>query len=295
MLYPSSAYLVSNDASFHRFQSSFDRSPFAFAHQFQSLEQFSYDALVRLARRVSGKPKRWYVEEGETLPETGWSGGQGNHSLLEVLENIASNHSLVILKRVHEEPEYGEILNHLEEELSRLTGIDIASRYSDPIMTVLINSPLRITPYHIDGEANLLMQVRGTKSVYIFDGEDHEVLPVAELEGFWSGNIRAPKYKRELQSRAWRFDLAPGDGVMNPVIFPHWVQNGPDVSISLSTNFKRVSDDKADAYRVNQRLRRIGLHPTEPGAAPSMDHMKGAIYRTARRVKRCVEHLSKTA
>ncbi len=295
MSFPSSAYLVSDDASLLRFQTCFDRSAFAFAHRFQSLDHFSYDALVQLARRVSGKPNRWYVEEGETLPEAGWTGGQGKHTLLECLEKIASNHSLVILKRVHEEPEYGEILNRLEDELSRLTGIDIASRYSDPIMTVLITSPLRITPYHIDGEANLLMQVRGTKSVYIFDGEDHEVLPVAELEGFWTGDIRAPKYKKELQSRSWRFDLAPGDGVMNPVIFPHWVQNGPEVSISLSTNFKRVSDDKADAYRVNRRLRRIGFHPMEPGEAPSVDHLKGAVYRTARRVKRCVEHLSKTA
>ncbi len=290
-----SPYLVNDSRSVQLFQTCFDRRPFAFNHRLLFAEQFSYDALLKLANRVSGKPSRWYVEEGDTLPENGWGSSAAGHTLNECLEGIASNRSLIILKRVHEEPEYGEILDNLKRELSSLTGIDISCRYSDPIMTILVTSPLRITPYHIDAEANLLMQLSGAKSVYIFDGEDHDVLPVGELEGFWSGDIRAPKYKKNLQSRAWNFEISPGDGVANPVIFPHWVQNGSEVSISLSVNFKRVTDDTADAYRVNRRLRKIGLHPTEPGAVPAVDHVKGTIYRTARRVKRCIDHLSKTA
>ena len=290
-----SPYLVSNTATKQLFQTSFDRRPFAFTHQIHLSEHFTHSALLKLADRVSNKPNRWYVEEGDTSPEKGWSPGPGGRTLVQCLEEIASNNSLVMLKRVNEEPEYKEILNSLEEELSGLTGIGIRSRYRDPVMTILITSPLRITPYHIDGEANLLMQARGTKSVYIFDGKDREVLPDAELEGFWSGDIRAPKYKKHLQSRAWRFDLSPGDGVLNPVIFPHWVQNGPEISISLSTNFKRVSDDTADTYRVNGRLRRFGLHPSVPGASPSVDHLKGSVFRTARTVKRAIDHLSKIA
>ena len=136
-----SAYLLSNAVSLQRFQTRFDRSPFAFTHQIQFSEHFSYDALLRLARRVSSKPNRWYVEEGDTLPENSWSNVSGRHTLLECLEEIAFSHSLVMLKRVNEEPEYKEILDHLEEELSRLTGIDIFSQYFDPLMDRLDHFP----------------------------------------------------------------------------------------------------------------------------------------------------------
>ncbi len=285
-------YLPGDAASEQHFCSGFDRDPFGFAHQLHRSPSFSYDALLDLAERVSVKPNRWYLDEGDTQPEKGWTVRSSSRTLVESLKEVADNHALIMLKRVQEEPEYQDILRVLEAELSRLTGIDIASRYRDGLMTILISSPKRVTPYHIDGEANLLMQMSGTKSVYIFDGNNREVLPSSELERFWSGDIHAPVYREHLQDRAWRFELAPGLGVSNPVIFPHWVQNGPEVSVSLSVNFKRCVDNAADAYRVNRQLRKFGLHPTEPGTAKFVDHTKGVVYRAARRVKRGLASLS---
>ncbi|HEX3940857.1 MAG TPA: hypothetical protein VHX11_05180 [Acidobacteriaceae bacterium] len=273
------------------FHSRFDCSPFPFDHLLHCSELFRFDALLALAKRVAGKQNRWYVEQGDTLPQRGWQPSATGRGLAESLEGIAENHSLVMLKRVNEEPEYGELLRRMIEELSDLTGIDVRSRYRDGLFTVLITSPLRVTPYHIDGEVTLLMQMHGRKSVYIFDGDDREVLPSAELEEFWSGNIYATRYKQDLQNRAWRFELAPGVGVTTPVAFPHWVQNGPEISISVSMNFKRVSDDRADAYRVNHHLRKLGMHPQEPGKHIAIDHAKGEIYRGARWVKKSLDHL----
>jgi hypothetical protein len=280
-------YLPGDAAAKQAFCSGFDRGAFSFAHQLHRSPSFCYDRLMDLAERVSAKPNRWYFDEGDTGPEKGWSvRNAGGRTLVEGLKKIADSRALIMLKRVQEEPEYQEILRALEAELSTLTGIDISSRYRDGLMTILISSPGRVTPYHIDGEANLLMQMRGTKAVYIFDGNNREVLSSSELEKFWSGDIHAPVYREHLQDRAWRFDLAPGLGVANPVIFPHWVQNGPEVSISLSVNFKRRVDDLADAYRVNRQLRKFGFHPTEPGTVKFVDRTKGVAYRTARRVKR---------
>lgn len=273
------------------FHTRFDRSPFAFEHLLHRSEYFRFDTLLALADRVSSKPNRWYVEAGDTRPQNGWNPRPTGRTLRESLEGIAENNSFVMLKRVHEEPEYGEILRALTGEVSELSGIDMSSRYRDALMTVIITSPGRVTPYHIDGEMNLLMQMQGSKSVYIFDGNDREILPTEELEGFWCGDIKAPLYKERLQSRAWRFELVPGAGVANPVTFPHWVQNGSEVSISLSTNFKRVVDNSADAYRVNRQLRRLGLHPSEPGKAALVDHAKGTMYRGARWMKKSLAHL----
>ena len=68
-----------------------------------------------------------------------------------------------------------------------------------------------------------------------------------ELEKFWSGeDTKAPKYREHLESKAWRFDVSTGTGVSNPVIFPHSVENGHVVWVSLSINFKRVVDTAAD-------------------------------------------------
>jgi hypothetical protein len=280
-----SSYLLVDTPSEQAFRTAFDEAPFAFAHALHLTGYFTLDALLRLASRVSQKANRWYIEEGDTAPKNGWGARSSDSTLIQSLEGIATNRSLVMLKRVHEDPEYQEILTTLEQELSRLTGTDMAARYRDGLMTVLITSPHRVTPYHIDGETNLLMQMMGTKSVYIFDGNDREILPAKELEGFWSGDIKAPVYKEHLQDRASRFELAPGNGVTNPVTFPHWVQNGPEVSISLSVNFKRILDNAADAYRINKQLRRLGVQPTDPGKLAIVDQTKGAVYRTARRLK----------
>jgi hypothetical protein len=279
-------YLFNEQASEQNFHANFDQSAFAFRHQLHTTGLFSFEAMLALADRVSSKSNRWYFEEGHTEPGKGWSARTNSQSLLECLQGIGDKHALVMLKRVHEEPEYNEILRALERELTRLTGIDMPARYRDGLMTIILTSPNRVTPYHIDGEANLLMQMSGSKSVYIFDGSDREILPVKELEGFWSGDIQAPQYRDHLQDRARRFELLPGIGVHNPVTFPHWVQNGPDVSISLSVNFKRRIDDAADAHRINRQLRKLGLYPVEPGKAKIVDHTKGVVYRAARQVKK---------
>ena len=278
-------YLVDTEGCRLSFRRNFDRMPFAFAHRLHTSDHFSLDALRDLAIRIGPKQNRWYVEEGDTQAKNGWGTPFTGRPLEESIANIGHHRSFVMLKRVQEDPEYEPILGGLQAELSDLLGIRVGSRYRDGLMTVLITSPDRVTPYHLDGEANLLMQIRGSKSVHIFDGNDREVVPGDELERFWSGDIKAPLYKRHLQDRASTFELVPGGGVTNPVAFPHWVQNGSQVSISLSVNFKRAIDDSADAHKVNRQLRRFGLKPLPPGRARILDHTKGVAYRTAKRVK----------
>jgi hypothetical protein len=281
--------LVSDSQTAILFEKKFDNAAFPFSHTLHNSPYFSYPALIDLSNLLQTRPNRFHIEEDDTVPGNGWSLRQAHKSLQENLTEIADTHSFIMLKRVHEEPEYAQILQECVTELSDLTKTDIRRHYRDGLMTILITSPYRVTPYHIDSEANLLMQMQGSKFVYIFDGNDREILPAAELERFWTGDIKAATYREHLQDRAWQFELKPGSGVHNPVIFPHWVQNGPEVSISLSINFKRVTDNAADAFRINSRLRRVGLHPKEPGKLQMIDHTKGMVYRTFRNVKHTVD------
>jgi hypothetical protein len=84
-------------------------------------------------------------------------------------------------------------------------------------------------------------------------------------------------YKKELQNRAKAFNLLPGGGVHIPVNAPHWVQNGGDFSVSLSVNFTHKDSERANAYRANFFLRKLGLNPTPPGQSHFRDAAKGAV------------------
>jgi hypothetical protein len=287
-------YIASDSDTQSLFRNEFDRKPFRFQHTLHHFPIFSMDAMAELAVRLSSKHGRCYFDLGDAKAKDGWSAGATSVTAKDVLAGIANNRALVILKRVHLEPEYKPVLESFEAELSEMFGINIGSRYRDGLMTLLVASPGRVTPYHVDGEANLLMQIQGTKSVYIFDGNNREILPTHELEGFWAGDINATRYKEDMQDRAWEYQIGPGDGVTNPVTFPHWVKTGSEVSIALSVNFKRVTDDVADAYKVNKQLRKLGLNPTQPGRAKTIDHLKGMAYRTAKLARRSLKAKSKS-
>ena len=269
------------------FQTAFDRKPFPFSHSVHESDLFSWPVLQKLAARAEAKVSGYYFESGTTSAGEKWRGVPDEKSLLDVLQNIEDCNSLIMLKRVQEYEEYKEFLQACMDELGRLCNIDLKRSYRDPVMTILITSPGRVTPYHIDGEANFLLQIQGTKTVHIFHGDDAEVLSDIELEKFWSGDdTKAPRYREHLQQKAWQFELSPGSGVSNPVTFPHWVENGPAVSVSLSMNFKRVSDTIADAYRINNALRKAGFHPRRPGTSLVLDGVKSGGYRAMRSIKR---------
>lgn len=285
----SSRYFPYDSPSRETFQTAFDRRPFPFFHSVHESDLFSWAVLSRLATRAETKSGGYYFETGTTAPGEKWRGVPDGKSLLDVLDNIGESNSLIMLKRVQEYPEYAAFLKVCIDELNRLCGVDLRRSYRDPVMTILITSPGRVTPYHIDGEANFLLQIQGSKTVHIFNGNDTEVLTDIELEKFWSGDdTKSPQYREHLQGRAWQFELSPGTGVSNPVTFPHWVKNGSSVSVSLSMNFKRDVDTTANAYRINNALRKAGLHPRRPGRSPMLDGIKSGSYRAARSLKRLV-------
>jgi hypothetical protein len=76
----------------------------------------------------------------------------------------------------------------------------------------------------------------------------------------------------------WQYTLAPGNGVFNPAVFPHWLQNGNDISVSVSINFKRRFNAEIGAHRMNRYLRKLGINPTAPGKSDTLDRAKEATF-----------------
>jgi hypothetical protein len=220
------------------------------------------------------RQQKSHFETGKPVVDGFFGNKPADLTLVQALERIGEDSNWIILKRIHEEPEYREALEAFITELSELTGIDLRRKYHDPILTIFITSPNRITPYHLDGEANFLAQVQGSKTVYVYNANDPHILTEEEKEKYWTGHLLAPRWHEELSNGQWHFDVTPGTGVFNPATFPHYVKNNNNVSVSVSVNFKRVRNDSIGAYRANYFTRKLGLQPTVPGQSPAVDRIK---------------------
>jgi hypothetical protein len=96
-------------------------------------------------------------------------------------------------------------------------------------------------------------------------------------------------FEERFQDKATVFTLEPGSRLHFPVGAPHWVKNGPAVSISFSVTFRSYESEKqAIVYFVNSKLRKLGMNPTGPRRSPWKDCLKHAGFQTARVLSRTI-------
>lgn len=273
-----------------QFAVNFDHHPFSFSHSLHKNELFDMPALIELGRRAMSKLNRSHYESGDVTVRDYFNAPPKGVSIVEALEGMESGKYWVILKRIHEEPEYKKVLDGFIDELSELTSINIRGDYYDPITTIFITSPNRVVPYHMDGEANFLSQIRGSKYVYLYDANDRTILSEQDLERYWTGHFDAARYREDLPEGSWSYHISPGLGVFNPAAFPHWVKNGDAVSVSVSLNVKRRKNTPLSVYRTNYYMRKLGFQPKPPGRSPGLDTLKhlafGEPYNAARNLRR---------
>jgi hypothetical protein len=258
------------------FQKKFNRQSFELNHQLATHPLFQLPALMQLAKRtLQSRPGDLYYDAGEVRVEQRWdSMPERPFSPTEAMERIENAGAWFIFRSAQRDPEYRVFLDRGLAEIKGLIGTGIDSQILVEDIIIFVTSPKRVTAYHIDRECNFLLQIRGTKTLHVFDREDREVLPEDEIERFWSVDNNAAIYKPHLQDRANSYKLAPGKGVHIPVNCPHWVENDDNVSVSLSVNFQFKDAQRANVYRANYLLRKIGLKPTPPGKSPMLDTVK---------------------
>ena len=156
---------------------------------------------------------------------------------------------------------------------------------------IFVSSPNSVTPLHFDPEHNILLQLRGTKLMTIFPTSDAEIAPNELHESFYLGaGHRNLPWDDGYAPRGKRFDLSPGDGVYVPLMAPHWVQNGPEVSISFSVTWRTAfSYSQAEAHGMNREMRQFGIDPSAPAPFPARNLVKSLGFRAIRRVRRIME------
>jgi hypothetical protein len=266
------------------FQERFNRQPFFIRHQLANHRLFALPRLIELARRL---PNEFVEYNAGNIPVSQDPNltPQNGLSVEETLHRIEECKSWLVLKYVENDPEYAELLHGCLDEIQS---------YSEPLAPgmgkregfIFISSPNSVTPYHMDPEYNFLLQIRGKKTMSVFDGADRSILSEQELEEYLSGGHRNLTFKDEFQQKAITCELNPGDGLHVPVTSPHWVKNGGEVSVSFSITFRApASDRRTIIYTTNAYLRKRGLKPAPYGTSAWRDAAKYFSYRALRRTR----------
>jgi hypothetical protein len=270
------------------FRELFDRRSFEFSHHLSGHPLFELPRLIELSKKLS-ETGGVYYDAGEIDVGQRWEDcPSGSLSVDETIRRIRDAGAWIILRRAEEDPEYRVILDHCMSEIRGLLGRDLSTEMKVQNAIIFITSPNRISTYHIDRECNWILQIHGEKDISIFDKNDREVLPEEEIERFWTVDNNAAVYKDQYQNRATVYHLAPGRAVHVPVNAPHWVKNDNNISVTLSVNFQFRDSFRADLYRANYYLRKIGLSPTPPGNSRLRDHLKRSVYSRARSLRRMI-------
>ena len=255
-----------------------NRKPFVIHHALADHPAFRLDRLVELARRLP--PERVEYNAGDLpISQDPRFTPHNGLSIEETIRRITDCRSWMVLKRVETDPIYQDVLDQcLDEVAPAVPGMRTRRAF------VFISSPGSVTPYHIDHEYNFLLQIRGRKSMSIFD---RSVVTEQQLERFYRGEHRNLVFADYHADRAQPFELGPGDGVHVPVNAPHYVVNGPEASVSFSITFRtREGDRRSAVYVANDRLRRFGLQPRAVGEAPLLDGAKYLGYSIYKQAKR---------
>ena len=260
-----------DEQTFHAF---FDRRPFVIETELSDHPLFALEQLVALARKL---PEELVEYNAGNLPVGAdpTENPRNGLSAEETLRRIESCGSWMVLKRVERDPAVGALLDACLDELDPWVRAHVAHTF-DRQAFLFISSPGSVTPFHMDPEHNFLIQIRGSKTVHMWDPEDRFVVREEDLETFHSHFVqRNLPFEERYQYTAHQIELRPGQGLHFPVTAPHWVKNGPEVSISLSLTFRSDrSQNRELLYRTNAQLRRLGLDPTPVGKSALLDSAK---------------------
>ncbi|HEU0175070.1 MAG TPA: transcription factor [Blastocatellia bacterium] len=282
-LTPGPARLLEIDGE--AFRAGFNRAPFLVKHHLADHPLFSLRRLIELANRLPEEKVKY--NGADISVATGlYEGPRTGLSIRETIQRIEECRSWMVINNVELDPEYRQLLDRCLDE------VQLFSEPIDPGMFrregfIFISSPGSITPFHADPEYNFLLQIRGKKQISIWDGGDRSILSEGALEKYFSDFETQIAFNEEYRQKASIFELTPGTGLHFPVVAPHWVRNGDEVSVSFSITFRTLASERRRiVYSANAALRGRGLNPMPPGASAFRDLAKYYGFRARVGIKR---------
>lgn len=264
------------------FKASYPEGPHKLEHDLVNNPLLDLDGLAMLGEALP--PASVEYNRGD-LPIGVDGKPEGNGLTIgQTIRQISTSNSWAVLKNIEQKKPYAALLDELLDEL-RLIIEARTGAIMRPQGFIFISSPEAVTPYHFDPEHNILMQLRGRKAMTVFPAGNPRFASDELHEAYHTGGARELTWDEGFANGGVTFRMLCGDALYVPVMAPHYVRNGEEVSISLSITWRSEwSFAEADARAFNQLLRGYGLDPKPPGRWPARNRVKATMMRIARRI-----------
>lgn len=253
-------------------------------HDFHLHPLMQLPELAKLAKElaVTGQCRFIKPDTEQGSPFNHESEDPEGRAIEEVFRRIDEPGSWVALYNVQSHPAYRGFLAEVTASVRSLVdpqqpGMFLVDGF------IFISAPPSVTPFHIDRENNFWLQMKGRKTMNVWDHTDRQVVSAGAVDGFVvHGDLEKVRLQDGMRARSHEFDVGPGDGVYFPSTSPHmtrsdagWVRPGDGVSISVGVVFcTRHTRRSANIHVFNQFLRGRGLSPREPGLSVWLDRLK---------------------
>jgi hypothetical protein len=201
----------------------------------------------------------------------------------KVVTSIETANAWMVIKNVEERPEYRALLETFVTEANIAAG-RTPGEFSDLQGFIFVSSARSTTPFHVDAEENILIQIKGDKLFTTFDNHDRSLVTEEALE-ISPSKHRNQEYQPSFEGRATLHRMKPGDALHVPYYTPHWVGTGDTYSISMAMTWKTPEVLRLNKIRLmNGTLRRFGIPQKPPGRSPVSDAAKVFVHDAMRMV-----------
>ena len=278
---------VFGPAALDALAAAYPETPIVLDHAMRDHPLLSFEALGELA--VSMRPVD--VEYNRADLPVGIDPGavpDNGIGIVETLRGIENNGSWMVLKFIEQNPVYKALLHETLAEIAPAVH-DATGAMHKLEGFIFISSPNAVTPFHMDPEHNILLQLKGAKTMTVFPAGDDEIAPGQSHEAFHRGGHRNLRWEERFAAKGTSFELTPGKAIYVPVKAPHWVKNGPAVALSLSVTWQSEWAYREQYARaMNAALRRLGVDPAPPKRFPHQNHAKSFAWRAINKAQRIV-------
>ena len=255
------------------FDDAFPRQAVGFSHELQLDDRLTLASVADLADRL---PRRSVIADTAAQPLLVPQGGPPRGALErvgDVIRDLDNANAWLTLLNVESDPGMADLMN---TQLGTLESGMIATqgkrgKMHKRVAFIFVSSPNSVTPVHFDIEHSLLMQVSGSKTVSIGRWQDGAARR-HEIDRYWDGSHGRIE---TLPPEAATFNMTPGKAVYIPPGTPHWVHNGPAISLSVTLTYftaATVRENRIEDF--NSHLRRRHMKPREPGHSAAVDTAK---------------------
>jgi hypothetical protein len=237
--------------------------------------------LVELGKRFRGT-RRWFAFNSDA--DAGADFDRANmlfpcdRSFVDAIRSISDARAWVLLRHIQVDPAYRELVDTV------LDSIKPEVERRDPGMFyragwIFAASPHTTTPFHIDRDHVVLLQIRGSKAIYVWDADDASVVSDRARDRFHTCHeLELVQWREEFRERAHLFQLQPGTGVYIPQASAHMVETSQDASITISFSYgTHATRRSATLHLVRDLLYRAGITPPAVGRSRAFDRMACAL------------------